>query len=70
MTEFGENNPMRGIVKFAVEKSNTILISERKRLTQLSERCTNFPLSFGKTQQAIRVIDTTTSILYAIQERL
>jgi hypothetical protein len=70
MTEFGENNPMRGIVKFAVEKSNTILISERKRLTQLSERCTNFPLSFGKTQQAIRVIDTTTSILNAIQERL
>ena len=70
MTEFGENNPMRGIVKFAVEKSNTILISERKRLTQLSERCTNFPLSFGKTQQAIRVIDTTASILNSIQERL
>jgi hypothetical protein len=70
MTEFGENNPMRGIVKFAVEKSNTILTSERKRLTQLSERCTNFPLSFGKTQQVIRVIDTTTSILNSIQERL
>jgi hypothetical protein len=70
MTEFGENNPMRGIVKFAVEKSNTILTSERKRLTQLSDRCTNFPLSFGKTQQAIRVIDTTTSILNSIQERL
>ena len=70
MTEFGENNPMRGIVKFAVEKSNTILTSERKRLTQLSDRCTNFPLSFGKTQQAIRVIDTTTSILNSIHERL
>jgi hypothetical protein len=70
MTDFGENNPMRGIVKFAVEKSNTILTSERKRLTQLSDRCTNFPLSFGKTQQAIRVIDTTTSILNSIQERL
>ncbi len=70
MTEFGENNPIRGIVKFAVEKSNTILTSERKRLTQLSDRCTNFPLSFGKTQQAIRVIDTTTSILNSIHERL
>ena len=70
MTEFGENNPMRGIVKFAVEKSNTILTGERKRLTQLSDRCTNFPLSFGKTQEAIRVIDTTTSILNAIHERL
>jgi len=70
MTEFGDNNPMRGIVKFAVEKSNTILTSERKRLTQLSYRCTNFPLSFGKTQEAIRVIDTTTSILSSIHERL
>ena len=70
MTEFGENNPMRGIVKFAVEKSNTILTSERKRLTQLSDRCTNFPLSFGKTQEAIRVIDTTTSILNSIHDRL
>ena len=70
MTEFGENNPIRGIVKFAVEKSNTILTGERKRLTQLSDRCTNFPLSFGKTQEAIRVIDTTTSILNAIHERL
>jgi hypothetical protein len=70
MTEFGENNPMRGIVKFAVEKSNTILTGERKRLTQLLDRCTNFPLSFGKTQEAIRVIDTTTSILNAIHERL
>src|SRR6202022_455536 len=56
MTDFGDNNPMRGIVKFAIEKSNTILVSERKRLTQLSERCTNFPLSFGKPQQGSRVM--------------
>jgi hypothetical protein len=70
MTDFGDNNPMRGIVKFAVEKSNTILASERKRLTQLSDQCTRFPLSFGKTQQALQFIDTTTNILNAIQVRL
>jgi len=70
MTDFGDNNPMRGIVKFAVEKSNTILASERKRLAQLSDQCTRFPLSFGKAQQALLFIDTTTNILNSIQARL
>lgn len=69
MTDFGENNPMRGIVKFAVEKSNTILLGERKRLAQLSDRCIRFPLSAGKAQQAIQVIDITTGILTSIQGR-
>jgi hypothetical protein len=70
MTDFGEGNPMKGIVKFAVEKSNTILTSERKRIAQLSDRCTNYPVSFGKTQQTLRVIDTTTTILNSIGDRL
>jgi hypothetical protein len=70
MTDFGDNNPMRGIVKFAVDKSNTILASERKRLAQLSDQCSRFPLSFGKTQQALQFIDTTTNVLNSIQARL
>jgi hypothetical protein len=70
MADFGENNPMKGIVKFAVEKSNTILSTERKRLAQLSDRCANFPLSSGKTQQTLRVIDTTTTILNSINDHL
>ena len=70
MTDFGDNNPMRGIVKFAAEKSNTILTSERKRIAQLSDQCTRFPLSFGKMQQALQVIDATTGILKSIQVRL
>jgi hypothetical protein len=70
MTDFGDNNPIRGIVKFAVEKTNTILASERARLAQLSDRCARFPLSFGKTQQALQFIDTTTDVLNSIQARL
>ena len=70
MTDFGDNNPIRGIVKFAVEKTNTILASERTRLAQLSDRCVRFPLSFGKTQQALQFIDTTTDVLNSIQARL
>jgi hypothetical protein len=70
MSDFGDGNPMQGVVKFAVEKSNTILAGERKRLAQLSDQCTRFPLSFGKTQQALQFIDTTTGILKSIQVRL
>jgi len=70
MTDFGENSPMKGLVKFAIEKSNTILTDERKRLAQLSDRCANLPLASGKMQQTLRVIDTTTTILNSIYERL
>jgi len=70
ITDFGDNSPVKGVVKFAIEKSNTILAEERKRLTQLSERCSRFPLALGKTQQALQFIDTTTNLLNSIQVRL
>ena len=67
---FGDKNPMRDIVKFAVDKSNAILTSERKRLVQLSDQCARFPVASSKTQQVLQVIDTTTGILTAIGDRL
>jgi hypothetical protein len=70
MTDFGENNPMKGVVKYAIEKTNTILSGERKRLAELSDRCASYPLSSEKTQQTLRVIDSTTLILNSIQSRL
>lgn len=70
VTDFGDNSPVKGVVKFAIEKSNTILAGERKRLVQLSDRCSRFPLAFGKTQQALQFIDTTTNLLNSIQSRL
>ena len=70
ITDFGDNSPVKGVVKFAIEKSSTILTEERKRLAQLSDRCSRFPLAFGKTQAALQFIDTTTSLLNSIQVRL
>lgn len=66
----GDDGQLKGVVKFAIDKTNTILAEERKRLGQLSDRCARFPLGFGKTQQAIQFIDTTTGILSSIQTRL
>jgi hypothetical protein len=70
MTDFGDHNPMQDVVKFAIDKSNAILTSERKRLVQLSDQCTRFPLSSAKTQEALQFIDTTTGILQSIHPRL
>lgn len=70
VTDFGDDSPVKGVVKFAIEKSNMILADERKRLAQLSDRCSRFPLAFGKTQQALQFIDTTTNLLSSIQVRL
>ncbi len=67
---FDEKNPMRDLVKFAADKSNSILSGERKRLVQLSEQCARFPVGLSKTQEAVQVIDTTTGILTAIRDRL
>jgi hypothetical protein len=70
LTDFGDNNPMRGIVKFAIDNTSMILMSERKRLVQLSDQCTKYPLAQGKVQQAVTIIDRTTSILASIRSRL
>lgn len=67
---FDEKNPMRDLVKFAADKSSSILIGERKRLVQLSEQCARFPVGATKTQQALQVIDTTNAILTSIRDRL
>jgi hypothetical protein len=69
MADFNADS-MRDVVKFAIDKSSTILSEERKRLVQLSDQCTRFPMSFGKTQQALQFIDTTNGILKSIQARL
>jgi hypothetical protein len=61
---------VRGVVKFAVEKSNMILTDERKRLVQLFDRCSRTQPALGKTQQALQLIDTTSNLLSSIQARL
>lgn len=67
---FGEKNPMRDIIKFAADKSSAILVTERKRLVQLSDQCVRFPTAVAKNQETLQVLDTTTGILTTIRDRL
>jgi hypothetical protein len=69
LTDFGENSPMRDVVKFAIDKSTNILASERKKLTQLPDQCARSPLASTKTQQALQVVDTTAGVLGSIRSR-
>jgi hypothetical protein len=68
--DFGDNNPMHDLVKFAADKSSAILTGERKRLAQPSDQCARSPMASSKTQETLRVIDTTNTVLTAIRDRL
>jgi hypothetical protein len=68
--DLGDKNPMHDLVKFAADKSSAILTSERKRLVQLSDQCAHSPVASSKTQETLQVIDTTTTVLTAIRDRL
>jgi hypothetical protein len=45
------------------------LTIERGRFVQLSDQCRRSLTSYGKTQDALRVIDTTIGLLNSIQLR-
>jgi hypothetical protein len=66
-----DDNTIKGILKFAVENTIRILETEDKRLNQLLlDRCARFPLSAGKTQQAVQVITTIATVLKSVRPRL
>ena len=67
---FDDKNPMRDLIKFAADKSSSILITERKRLAQVSDQCARLPLAAEKNQETLHVLDTTTGILANIRDRL
>ena len=70
LTNVGENDPTRDVVKFAVEQSTNILTSQRKKIAQLPDQCAKSPLALSKAQQALQVVDATTGILSSIRSRL
>jgi hypothetical protein len=69
MKDVGDDSPVRGAIRFAVEKSSSLLTIERGRFIQLSDQCRRSLTSYGKTQDALRVIDTTIGLLNSIQLR-
>lgn len=70
LTNVGDNDPTRDVVKFAIEQSTNILTSQRKKIAQLPDQCARSTLALAKSQQAVQVIDATTGILSSIRSGL
>lgn len=70
LKDFNDDSTLRGVVHFAVENSIKILDTERRRMGDLSDQCSRFPLSAGKAKQAIQFIDGTAAILRSLQPRM
>ena len=68
--DFGDDTAMKGILQFALDRAVGLLDNERKRLNQLSDQCSRYPFSLGKTQQAINLVDSTRTVLQSLQPRL
>ena len=66
----GEEDAMRGLIRFALDKTIQVLEAERKRLSQVPDQCLRFSASVGMSQQALQFIDGTTSALKSIRPRL
>lgn len=70
LTEVGENDPTRNVVKFAIDQSTRILASQRRKIAQLPDQCARSSLALAKSQQALQVVDATAGILSSIRSRL
>jgi hypothetical protein len=70
LSDFGDDKTLRSVVRFAVENALKVLDNERRRMGELSEQCSRYPLSAGKTRQAIQFIEGTAGILRSLQPRL
>jgi len=70
LNDVGDDQSLRGILRFAVENALKILDIERKRLTDISEQCSRYPLSAEKAKRATQFVETTVVILKSVQPRL
>ncbi|MDQ1422307.1 MAG: hypothetical protein QOJ52_4269 [Acidimicrobiaceae bacterium] len=70
LSDTGDDDALRHVVGFAVEKALEVLEVERKRLNQVSEQCSRSPFSSVKVQQAVQFVDATAATLKSIQPRL
>ncbi len=70
LTSVSENDPTRGVVKFAVEQSTNILTSQRRKIAQLPDQCARSAFALAKSQQALQVVDAATGVLNSIRSRL
>jgi len=66
----GEEDAMRGLIRFALDQTIQVLEAERKRLSQVPDECLHFPTSVAMSERALQFIDGTTAALKSIRPRI
>lgn len=70
INDYGDDDAMRGLLRFAIDKAISILETQRRRLDEIRGRCAQYSLAEAKTQRAAQLFDGTTAILKSIRPRL
>ena len=70
LTDVSANDPVRDVVKFAIDQSTNILAGQRKKIAQLPDHCGKSALALAKSQQALQIVDATSAILSSVRSRL
>ncbi|MCJ2045959.1 hypothetical protein MKK58_15660 [Methylobacterium sp. J-078] len=70
LNSFSDESTTRDVVLYALDKALLVLSAQRKRLAQPPDHCANLPVSTGKAQSVLRVIEGTIVTLQAMRARL
>jgi hypothetical protein len=61
-----DDDAMKDVIKFAIDKTLEILKIERRHMAQLSDQCSKFPMYSGQNKRAVQFIDSTMTTLQSI----
>jgi hypothetical protein len=64
-----EEDAMRGIIRFAVDRAIQVLGAARKRLSPIPDQCLRFPTSVAASEQTLQFIDAATVALESARPR-
>jgi hypothetical protein len=66
----GEEDAMRGIIRFALDRTIQVLEADRKRVSQVPDQCRRFPASVAMSERTLQFIDGATAALKSFRPRL
>jgi hypothetical protein len=66
INDSSDDDAMKDVVKFAIDKALEILKIERRHMARLSDQCSKFPMYSGQNKRAVQFIDSTMTTLQSI----
>lgn len=70
LTDVGDDGENVEFVRFALVRALEVLDSQRERLRQPPDHCARLPVSAGRTQSVLRIVESTIAALEGVLVRL